>query len=113
MKIIIIIFILISFLFQNCYSYKTIYLKKDTLRVGNRYKIISDTKCFVYKLESANDSVLNLTYRGAPKQIRVSEINEIKAGKFSALKTIGLVPIVYAGISLIALSVALSNPVFK
>ncbi|MDR6845926.1 hypothetical protein [Flavobacterium granuli] len=91
MKIAIIYLIIISFLFQSCYSYKTIDLKDSSLVVGKNYKIRQDTKFVKSKLELVNDSTITVKEGKIRKDVSISKIKEIKESKFSTLKTVGLV----------------------
>ena len=91
MKIAIIYLIIISFLFQSCYTYKTIDLKESSLVVGKNYKIRQDTKFVKSKLELVNDSTITVKEGKFRKDIPISKIKEIKVSKFSTLKTVGLV----------------------
>lgn len=101
MKTSIIYFIIISFLFQSCYTYRTIDLKDSSLVVGKNYKIRQDAKFVNSKLEQVIDSTITVMNDNIPKEIPISEIKEIKEGKFSTLKTVGLV----LGIGLVVLGV--------
>lgn len=91
MKTTIIYLIILSLLFQSCYSYKTIDLKKSSLKVGKTYKIKLEDKFATAKLKAINDSTITVVRSGADRYIIVSDIKEIKEGEFSIIKTIGLV----------------------
>ena len=91
MKNSIIYFIIISFLFQSCYTYKAIDLKETQLVVGENYKIRQDTKFTKAELKSANDSITTFVIKNHPVNIPTSQLKEIKVQKFSTLKTIGLI----------------------
>ncbi|MBC7845081.1 MAG: hypothetical protein H7Y10_01150 [Flavobacterium sp.] len=91
MKTSIIYLIVISFLFQSCYTYRTIDLKDTSLVVGKNYKMRQDTKFVKSKLELVNDSIITVKEGKISKNIPISQIKEIKESKFSALKTVGLV----------------------
>ena len=101
MKTSILYLILISFLFQSCYTYRTIDLKDSSLVVGKNYKIRQDTKFVKSKLELVNDSTLTVKEGNLHNEISISKIKEIKESKFSTLKTVGLV----LGIGLVVLGV--------
>lgn len=98
MKTSIIYLIIISILFQNCYTYSTIDLKDTMLVVGKNYKIRQDTKFVKSKLEHVNDSSITVKNGNSHSDISISKIKEIKQFEFSALKTVGLV----LGIGLVA-----------
>lgn len=98
MKTSIIYLIVISFLFQSCYTYRAIDLKDTPLVVGKNYKIRQDTKFVKSKLELVNDSIIMVAEGNVVRDIPISEIKEIREAKFSTLKTVGLV----LGVGLIA-----------
>lgn len=98
MKTSIIYLIIISILFQNCYTYSTIDLKDTLLVVGKNYKIRQDAKFVKSKLEHVNDSSITVKNGNSHSDISISKIKEIKQFEFSALKTVGLV----LGIGLVA-----------
>jgi hypothetical protein len=91
MKTSILYLIIISFLFQSCYTYRTIDLKDSSLVVGKNYKIRQDIKFVKSKLELVNDSTITVMEGNIHNDIPISKIKEIKESKFSALKTVGLV----------------------
>jgi hypothetical protein len=91
MKTSIIYLIVISFLFQSCYTYRTIDLKDTSLVVGKNYKIRQDTKFVKSKLNSVNDSTITVLEDYTYKSISISKIKEIQEGKISTLKTVGLI----------------------
>jgi len=90
MKTSVIYLIIISFLFQSCYTYRVIDLKDRPLVVGKNYKIRQDTKFVKSKLEIVNDSTIKVMEGNTQKDISISKIKEIKESKFSTLKTVGL-----------------------
>src|SRR6478735_9487696 len=89
MKTTLVYLIIISVLFQSCYSYKTIDIKESSLVVGKKYKIRQDTKFVKVKLELVNDSTITVKGGNIREDIPISKIKEIKEAKFSTLKTIG------------------------
>ncbi|MCI4443774.1 MAG: hypothetical protein JHC39_09785 [Lentimicrobium sp.] len=101
MKTSIIYLIVISFLFQSCYTYRAIDLKDTSLVVGKNYKIRQDTKFVKSKLEIVNDSAITVLEGNTHKDIPITKIKEIKEAKFSTLKTVGLV----LGVALVAVGV--------
>lgn len=101
MKTSILYLILISFLFQSCYTYRTIDLKDSSLVVGKNYKIRQDTKFVKSKLELVSDSTIKVKEGNIHNDIPISKIKEIKESKFSTLKTVGLV----LGIGLVVVGV--------
>jgi len=101
MKTSIIYFIVISFLFQSCYTYRAIDLQDTPLVVGKNYKIRQGTLFTKSKLLLVNDSTLTVKQGKVSEDISISKIKEIKESKFSTLKTIGLV----LGIGLVAVGI--------
>ncbi len=101
MKTSILYLILISFLFQSCYTYRTIDSKDSSLVVGKNYKIRQDAKLVKSKLELVNDSTITVKVGDIHYDIPISKIKEIEESKFSALKTVGLV----LGIGLVVIGV--------
>lgn len=101
MKNYIIYFVIISFLFQNCYTYKTIDLKETSLIVGKKYKIRQESKFIKGELKSTNDTIAAFKGNNHITSVTISEIQEIQEKKFSTLKTIGLVLTIGVGAALI------------
>ena len=91
MKTSIIYLIVISFLFQSCYTYRTIDLSKTPLKLGETYKIRQEDKFIKGKLRTIYDSTITVVVNKNEKIILLSDVNEIKERKISALKTIGLI----------------------
>lgn len=91
MKNTIIYLIIFSLLLQSCQSYKTIDLKNAELKVGKTYKIKVEDKFVTVKLKAISESTITVFKSGADRYISVSDIKEIQEGKFSIVKTIGLV----------------------
>ncbi len=80
-----------SILFSSCYSYKRTADGNRDLVTNSRYKVLSKTdRNRKGKLVSCNDSVLVLsTGSGKLYTFAVSDIEEIREGKFSYAETIG------------------------
>ena len=91
MKTSILYLIVISFLFQGCYTYRTIDLKDTSLVIGKNYKIRQDTKFVKSKLELFTDSTITVKTGNIHEDIPISKIKEIKKSEFSTLKTVGLI----------------------
>lgn len=105
----IVICFLLTILLQSCYSYKSIDLKNNNLSQNKEYKINRDGTFFRAKIIDSNDSIIKLKVDGVEKQISKSEIKEIKEKKFSALKTVSLIPIAYGVGTIIAIITAISR----
>ncbi|MDI9311377.1 MAG: hypothetical protein QM535_14290 [Limnohabitans sp.] len=101
--------LLLPFLLQSCYSYKTINLGKTDLVEGKKYKVMQDNKLKKVSLVTTNDSIATFKNGKVQNQIPISELKDIKIRKFSVIKTIALIPMIYAiGTSVYLLS-SLSN----
>jgi hypothetical protein len=81
--------LVLIFLCQSCYTYKKVDLNKDNLAVGKKYKISLKKETLKVDLVAVNDSSLIVLQYNKDREIKRSEIREIKAGKFSILKTVG------------------------
>jgi hypothetical protein len=88
MKKAIIISLVISFLLQSCFSYKNLNLKEKQLIVGKEYKIMQNGKFVKTKLLTLNDSIANFKIGKDKKDIKVSDIKDVKIRKISIVKTI-------------------------
>lgn len=109
MKTSVIYLIAISFLFQSCYTYRAIDLKDTPLFTDRNYKIKLTDKSEKVKLLSVNDTTLIVLKDNTEKTIQVSKIKEIKEGKFSTLKTTGLVTSLGLATLVIIGAVVMSN----
>jgi hypothetical protein len=89
MKKVIALLVLISFLLQSCYSYKTIDKNITSNKVGKIYKIKFDDIQYKGKLIAFNDSIATFKVGKSEMAFKTSEINILKERKLSALKTIG------------------------
>jgi hypothetical protein len=94
MKNFIVYLLIISFLLESCYSYKTIDLNNTKLIVGHKYKIAEDNKLIKVRLKSFDDSTATMMVRKIEKQIEFSKIKTIKTRKFSIIKTIIVIPVI-------------------
>lgn len=109
MKTSIIYLIAISFLFQSCYTYKTIDLKENALYRGRNYKISQTDKSEKVELQFVNDSALIVSQDNIQKTIPISKITEIKEGKFSTPKTLGLLAVLGLTTMVVIGTIAMSN----
>jgi hypothetical protein len=101
--------LLISFLLQRCYSYRAIDLKQTPLVIGKDYKIKQEGKFVKATLLSLNDSTTIFLVGKKEKHFPIAAIKEIKIQKFSVVKTVSLIPIVYVGIGVVYVVYALSE----
>jgi hypothetical protein len=87
MKTYLIYILLLSFLLQSCYTYKPIYVSKENLVKGKKYKIRTNDKMVNVTFLSSNDTVGNFKIAKEEKQIVLSEIKQISVRTFSSDKT--------------------------
>jgi hypothetical protein len=97
-----IVLLLITFLFQSCYSYHNISSVTNNLRTGDVYKIKQNGKYRKAKIISSNDTLVKATIKNKEEIVKISDIEKIKKREFSRAKTIALVyPVVLIGTGLI------------
>lgn len=113
MKNNIIYFVIISFLFQSCYTYKTIDLKEAPLIVGKKYKIRQESKFIKVELKSANDTIAAFSDNNQAINIPITEFQEIQEKKISPLKTIGLVLTIGVAAVLVIGTIAMNDYDFE
>ena len=81
----------ISFLFQSCFSYKSV--NYDTISNDNKKQKIQvemlDRTKFNGQLISVDDKTMTLENNGSTQTILKKDVFEVKVVKFSALKTLG------------------------
>ena len=92
----------IVFLFQSCFSYRH---KADpgSLVAGQKYKIERNhkTRKFFYTRTADSALVVSKSRYGKEIQIPLNEVTGIRKRKFSALKTIALIPATMAAVTLV------------
>ena len=95
----------ILILFQGCYSYKT--LDYNSIPIEKKQKIeviVIEGTNIKGTLVSKNEQTLTVDTNGQLQKIPVSEIYEVKARKFSILKTAVRFAAAYGALVVIALS---------
>lgn len=90
MKKLIVLLVASAFLFQNCYSYKSIEMKNTPLVIDKVYKIKYENKFYKGIFISQNDSIIRMIFNKKELTLSKTEIEIIKKRNFSVLKTIGL-----------------------
>jgi hypothetical protein len=87
----------IAFLLQSCFSYRH-ETDASAMVVGKKYKIERNHKTRKFFYTRATDSaiVVSKSRNGKEVQIPLKEITGIRKKKFSAVKTIALIPITAA-----------------
>ncbi len=90
--------VLISF--SSCYSYKNLDRDLESYEQEERVKLVLNDKKRKGKFVAIyGDTLMIKTTGGAIEQVKVSEILEIKTGKFSWMKTILIPPVVVFGVA--------------
>lgn len=98
MKKLIVLVVASSFLFQSCYSYKSIEIKNTQLLSDNVYKVKYQDKFYNGNLISQNDSIIKMIINKEEVTIRKIDIEVIRKRNFSVFKTLGLPLIIVATI---------------
>jgi hypothetical protein len=92
----------IVFLLQSCFSYRH---KADpsALIAGQKYKIERNHKArkFFYTKTTDSALVVSRSRYGKEVQIPLNKVTSIRKKKFSALKTIALIPATMAAVALV------------
>ena len=107
MKNRIVYLLIVSFLLQNCYTYKTVDLKKNQLIIGDQYKITQEDKTETAKLVAVNDSLLTVSVDKTEKGIAISNIKDIKRKNSVILNTLNIIAGSAIVISIVALDIYL------
>lgn len=88
MKKLIVLVVLVSFLVQSCFSYRTIDKQLTSKKVGKMHKVKIGNKYYKGKLMSFNDSITTFKVGKSEMSIKNSEIDQLKVREFSVVKTI-------------------------
>ena len=84
------ILLLFCVLFQSCYSYKTVHLDKNTIKLSKKHKIVlTNLKKVEGKVLAMSKDTLLLSMGNQKIKISTSNIFDIQERKFSFLKTAG------------------------
>lgn len=93
----------VLFLVSSCSSYKKFDLEKDEVKVGKKYKIKTDSSKFQkVKIIEFDDKQLTVRSKGTTSYFKLNEIVEIRAKKFSVLKTVGFHLVAAVGLLAVA-----------
>ena len=93
------IVLLLCVLFQSCYSYQTVNLNKNTIKLSKKHKIVltnSQAKVEGRVLAMTKDTLL-LSKGNQKIKIPTSNIFDIQERKFSFLKTVGSGALLWIG----------------
>lgn len=99
-----VVLIVISVLFQSCFSYKAVENKSSEYQVGKFYKIKQKEEYEKVKIISTNDSILVVNHNFEEKEVAIKTITKVKKRKFSYFKTLILPPVTFIAIIAIAAS---------
>ena len=90
MKKLSLLLLLLSILFQSCYSYKTIGYNNIEIDKKQKFEVLGvGGKNIKGKLVSKNEQLMILENNGQLQEISVDEIYEVKVRKISIWKTVG------------------------
>ena len=91
MKKSIIYILLVSFLLQSCYSYRTINPSCNNIAVGSKYKIQQEGQSEKVIVKSVTDTTITVYDCKNEKQIQRKNIIELQEKQLSAGATIALI----------------------
>lgn len=99
MKKITLLLLLISFLFQSCFSYRTLDYNKIAIEKKQKFEIEKlDSSKLTGRLVSKNDQSITLENNRGIQTVEKSDIQQIKVRKFSIIKLAGGVVGTYAAV---------------
>ena len=82
--------LLLSILFQSCYSYKTVDYNKIAIEKKQNFEVLGVGGTNIKgRLVSKNEQLMILENNGQLQEISVDEIYEVKVRKISIWKTVG------------------------
>ena len=91
MKKLSLLLLLLSILFQSCYSYKTVDYNNIAIEKKQKVEVLMLNKTSVKgQLVSKNDKTMILETKDRQGTIAIEEIRDVKVRKFSFLKSAGL-----------------------
>jgi hypothetical protein len=97
--------LLLSILFQSCFSYKTIGYNNIEIEKKQKFEVLAVGGTNIKgRLVSKNEQLMILENNGQLQEISVDKINKVKVRKFSIWKTAVMCPAAYGAIVVIALS---------
>ena len=100
--------LLLSILFQSCFSYKTVDYNNIAIDKKQKVEVLMLNKTSVKgQLVSKNDKTMILETKDGQGTIAIEQIDDVKVRKFSFLKSAGLTVGVYVGALLTGMSILL------
>ena len=89
-KLSLLLLLLLSILFQSCYSYKTVDYNKIAIEKKQNFEVLGVGGTNIKgRLVSKNEQLMILENNGQLQEISVDEIYEVKVRKMSIWKTVG------------------------
>ena len=111
MKKITLLLLLISFLFQSCFSYRTLDYNKIAIEKKQKFEIEKlDSSKLTGRLVSKNDQSITLENNRGIQTVEKSDIQQIKVRKFSIIKLAGGVVGTYAAVVLVIVALIAGLP---
>ena len=93
-KLSLLLLLLLSILFQSCYSYKTVDYNNIAIEKKQKVEVLMLNKTsFKGQLVSKNDKTMILETKDGQGTIAIEEIYDVKVRKFSFLKSAGLITV--------------------
>ena len=104
-----ILLLLFSFLFQSCFSYKTVDYNNIVIEKKQKFRVLGVEGTNIKgRLVSKNDQLMILENNGQLQEISVDKIDVVKVRKFSILKTVGRTYL-WAGIGLLTIGLLIES----
>ena len=103
--------LLISFLFQSCFSYRTLDYNKIAIEKKQKFEIEKlDSSKLTGRLVTKNDKSITLENNRGIQTVEKSDIQQIKVRKFSIIKLAGGVVGTYAAVVLVIVALIAGLP---
>ncbi|MDB4010205.1 hypothetical protein N9484_04155 [Polaribacter sp.] len=97
--------LLLSILFQSCYSYKTVDYNKIAIEKKQKFEVKGVKGKYIKgRLVSKNEQTMTLETKVGQQTIAVEEIYDVKVRKFSFLKSAGVIVGSYVTVAIVALA---------
>ena len=91
-KLSLLLLLLLSILFQSCYSYKTVDYNKIAIEKKQKFEVKGVKGKYIKgRLVSKNEQTMTLETKVGQQTIAVEEIYDVKVRKFSFLKSAGVI----------------------
>jgi len=105
MKIFSLLLLLLSILFQSCFSYKTVDYNNIAIDKKQKVEVLMLNKTSVKgQLVSKNDKTMILETKDGQGTIAIEEIYDVKVRKFSFLKSAGVIVGSYVTVVIVAVA---------